>query len=49
MNNLSDTKPSTGIPIQKKQFFFHGNVCAVKNLFPHLQSKQTDKFFIVKV
>jgi len=29
--------------------FFIGKACTIKKLFSHLQSKQTDKFFIVKV
>jgi|GEM_PF-2844834 len=49
LNNLSLSRNNFGIPIQEILFFLAINVCAIKKLFPHLQSKQTDKFFIVKV
>jgi len=49
MNYLSLSKLNFGIPIEERLFFLAINVCAIKKLFPHLQSKQTDKFFIVKV
>jgi len=33
----------------EKAIFYAVNICTIKKIFPHLQSKQTDKFFIVKV
>jgi len=49
LSNLSLLKQESDAPIYNLLLFLAINVCTFKKLSPHLQSKQTDKFFIVKV
>jgi hypothetical protein len=49
MSILKTGKEKIGRPIEKLLKIYCKIVWKFKKLFSHLQSKQTDKFFIVKV
>ena len=49
LNNIRKTQLKIGRPIQIIKIFTSKIICTIQKLFSLLQSKQTDKFFIVMV